>query len=148
MIYWVVYPILLTFTVLTLVTIPLYVLDKAVQPVQLDGAIMNERLWVKITEVSPVVGVRENVVAQDVRRASALSISQKQFGYQVSVEPKNGEKVGFVGNANFYTCALPVANLSFVQFTQRRQKFYKGVPAGVTVDQIFARSYDGEQKGC
>ncbi len=148
--YWVYYVVMTAFIIIAFVVIPSRVLDAVVQPVELDAALMEQRLFNKVTEYSPVSGFKAGVVSSDFRSSAALSISEKLFGYYVYFAPfsadpdfvyRPGVDEVFYGNRDFFVVAEPLAPLKYKKFSESRRMKKGSSDVVVQLVQVYPKKY-------
>lgn len=135
-VFWLFYIPLTAFAVLALIIVPTSMLQNSVQPITMDAAIMQDRLFMKSSEFSPIFG-QTNKLTGNLNKSVALELSEKKFAYNVSAGSQS-----VYGNKEFYEDAVPIASIKYDRFTSSRTLMSSSGPVVVTVDQIYPKSYE------
>lgn len=123
--------------VIALIQVPENMLQQRLQPIDLDALIMQKRLFNKVSGYSPVLGMQEDILAEDVRLAARLDPSEKKFGYRITVS--KGPTV--YGNKDFFVAAYPLARL-YDTFTEVKRMKQDGSSVSVSLVQVYPKKYE------
>jgi len=134
---WLFYLPLTAAVIYAIVTVPQGIIKTSVQPVELDAAIFQERTFQHLADYSPVTGANDNTLTPDVEQALAYSLSQKKFGYKITIDGKK-----FAPNEEFYDIAAPLAPVLYYRFTANKNLKTATGTITVTVDQVYPKKYE------
>ncbi len=134
--YWIPWSILTIFVVFGVIVYPASRVEASVNPVELDAAIFEERVFQHLAKYSPVTGVTNELV-DNLDRSLQFSLSQKKFAYKITI----GNKIIY-GNQEFYDIAWPLAPVKYLRFISNRTFVTQSGPVVVTVDQVYPRKYE------
>lgn len=123
--------------VIAIVRIPESNLEQKVQPIKLDAAILEQRLTNKITRYSPVMGLQDGMLTDNLRQDASLTRSDKKFGYRV----KQGSTQA-IGNRDFFEAALPLSPSLYHRFDSTRKMKLDGRDVTVEVTQVYPKKYE------
>ena len=133
LLYWFFYLPMTAAVIITLVIVPARLLNASVQPMPLDAALFEERVFQHLAEYSPVTGVDKTKLTDDVVSSTRFSLSQKRFGYEIKI----GDKTIY-GRQQFYDIAKPLAPVRYDKFTAK--KTIQNTPIEIT--QLYPQKYE------
>jgi len=135
--YWLFYIPLTFVVILSLVLTPARMLDQAVQPYQLDAAIMERRLTTSLYDYDHVLGTRYGVLTDSPKQAASFSMSEKAFAYKISIGQQE-----YFGNKKFYKDARPLVPLRYKNFEKLETYVSNGKEITVKIDQVYPPRYE------
>lgn len=134
--YWVPWSILTIVVVFGVIVYPAGRVEASVNPVELDAAIFEERVFQHVAKYSPVIGSTEQLT-DNLDRSLQFLLSQKRFAYKITV----GNKIIY-GNQEFYDIAWPLAPVKYLRFISNKTFVTQSGSVVVTVDQVYPRKYE------
>ncbi|HLF54882.1 MAG TPA: hypothetical protein VI612_04125 [Candidatus Nanoarchaeia archaeon] len=134
--YWIPWSILTIVVVFGVIVYPASKVEASVNPVELDAAIFEERVFQHLAKYSPVTGSTEQLT-DNLERSLQFSLSQKRFAYKITVRSKI-----IYGNQEFYDIAWPLAPVKYLRFMSNRTFVTQSGPVVVAVDQVYPRRYE------
>ncbi len=134
--HWFFYITITAMVIYIFVIVPLQMLNNSIQPIALDAAIGEERLFNKLSAYSPVMGM-QNGVATNSKNSAVLYLGEKAYGYRVEA----GIQVIYTGNNEFYEDAIALIPVKYRLYAATKTYYWNGKEFEVLITQVFPNKY-------